>query len=73
MSSNLFPLDSPDTALKALSLAEMLWELVAAGAELKGILHLFKHLLVVPKRYTFGLPLDRTPELKKKKSMSFKV
>ena len=44
---SLAALHSLHTALQGLPLGETLWEFVAARAELKGILHLLEHLLVV--------------------------
>lgn len=49
------------TTFQGLSLAEMLWEFVAAGAELKGLLHLLEHLLVVAEGDSFSLSLDGSP------------
>lgn len=54
-------LRSLHTALQGLSLGEMLWEFVAASAELKGLLHLLEHLLVVAERDSFSLSLNSRP------------
>lgn len=54
-------LHSLDTALQGLSLCEMLWEFVAAGAELEGLLHLLKQLLVVTERDSLSLSLNGSP------------
>ncbi len=54
-------LHSLHTALQGLFLREMLWEFVAAGAELEGLLHLLEQLLVVAERYSFSLSLDSSP------------
>lgn len=54
-------LHSLHTALQGLSLGEMLWELVAARAELEGLLHLLEQLLVVAEQDSLRLSLNGSP------------
>lgn len=54
-------LHSLDAAFQRLSLGQMLGQLVAAGAELKRLLHLLKHLLVVAEGDSLELSLNSRP------------
>lgn len=54
-------LHSLHAALQGLFLSEMLWEFVAAGAELEGLLHLLEQLLVVAEQDSFSLSPDGSP------------
>lgn len=52
---------SPDAASQRLSLGQMFGQLVAAGAELKGLLHLLEHLLVAVEGDSTELSLNGRP------------
>lgn len=54
-------LHSLHAALQGLALGKVLWEFVAAGAELEGLLHLLEQLLVVAERDPFGLSFNSSP------------
>lgn len=58
---SLVALHSLDTAFQRLSLDQMLRQPVAASAELKGLLHLLKHLLVVAEGESWELSLNGRP------------
>lgn len=59
--ASVLRLHSLRTALQGLSLCEMLREFVAASAELKGLLHLLEHLLVVAEWDSSSLSLNSRP------------
>ena len=55
------PLVLPHTAFEGLCTRQVVGQFAAAGAELKGLLHLLEHLLVVLEGDFFGLPLNSSP------------
>lgn len=64
--TSVVALHSLHTALQGLSLGEMLWQFVAAGAELEGLLHVLEQLLVVAEPDSFRLSLKSSPYKRQK-------
>ena len=54
-------MDLLPTAFEGLCSRQVVGQFAASGAELKGLLHLLEHLLVVLEGDYFGLPLNSFP------------